>query len=269
MRRRRSYSNSGQHRLSMHQGSHALQRSVSGTLSRTSSYRTTSQRELIARASSDGPRSASWGGGDAEPQLRGSFSASLGGQRPSRRMARGTSQRDLMAGGGGGGAAGTSGRLIGGRYRVQEHRCIGGGGTSRVYEATDEDNGEPCAVKTMDGKHDRLQASVLAGLRSSRPSAGDVVFADRRLMEELKREVDISLRLDHPNIVALLDVVFETRPRVYEKVHLIQELATGGDLHSLVSQQGALPELRARHIFRQVASAVQYCHSNSVYHRVR
>ena len=88
-------------------------------------------------------------------------------------------------------------------------------------------------------------------------------------MEELKREVDISLRLDHPNIVALLDVVFETRPRVYEKVHLIQELATGGDLHSLVSQQGALPELRARHIFRQVASAVQYCHSNSVYHRVR
>ena len=160
MRRRRSYSNSGQHRLSMHQGSHALQRSVSGTLSRTSSYRTTSQRELIARASSDGPRSASWGGGDAEPQLRGSFSASLGGQRPSRRMARGTSQRDLMAGGGGGGAAGTSGRLIGGRYRVQEHRCIGGGGTSRVYEATDEENGEPCAVKTMDGKHDRLQASV-------------------------------------------------------------------------------------------------------------
>ena len=63
--------------------------------------------------------------------------------------------------------------------------------------------------------------------------------------------------------------VFETRPRVYEKVHLIQELATGGDLHSLVGQQGALPELRARHIFRQVASAVQYCHSNSVYHRVR
>ena len=162
-------------------------------------------------------------------------------------MARGTSQRDLMAGGGDGGSAGPTGRLIGGRYRVQEHRFLGGGGSSRVYEAADEESSEPCAVKTMDG---------------------DVVFADRRLMEELKREVDISLRLDHPNIVTLLDVVFETR-HGSQKVHLVQELATGGDLHSLVSQQGALPELRARHIFRQVASAVQYCHSNSVYHRVR
>ena len=107
-------------------------------------------------------------------------------------MARGTSQRDLMAGGGDGGAAGPTGRLIGGRYRVQEHRFLGGGGSSRVYEAADEESSEPCAVKTMDG---------------------DVVFADPRLMEELKREVEISLRLDHPNIVALLDVVFETRPR--------------------------------------------------------
>lgn len=81
-------------------------------------------------------------------------------------------------------------------------------------------------------------------------------------MQQLKRELNISLRLEHPNIVRLLDVAFDT-----EHVHLVQEIAEGGDLFDLVSTAGGLPEDRARGIFRQVASAVSYCHATSVFHR--
>ena len=186
----------------MHQGSHALQRSVSGSLS-TSSYRTTAAR-LIARASSDGPRSASWGGGDAEPQLRGSFSASWAGSGPAggwlaarlREISGWRRRRRISR------PHWASDR---GRYRVQEHRFLGSG-SARVYEAADEESSEPCAVKTMDG---------------------DVVFADRRLMEELKREVEISLHLDHPNTSRFW--TSSLRLATAAKVHLVQ---TGGDLHS-------------------------------------
>ena len=82
------------------------------------------------------------------------------------------------------------------------------------------------------------------------------------LVEQLKRELNISLRLEHPNIIRLLDVDIDST-----YVHLVQELATGGDLFELIRTAGPLPERRACGIFRQVAAAVQYCHSMSVYHR--
>ena len=59
-----------------------------------------------------------------------------------------------------------------------------------------------------------------------------------------------------------MDVAFDA-----DSVYLVQELAEGGDLFNLVSSVGVLPETRARGIFRQVASAVSYCHSQSVFHR--
>ena len=80
--------------------------------------------------------------------------------------------------------------------------------------------------------------------------------------QQFRREVNISLRLDHPNVVRLLDVAVDTAC-----VYLIQELAQGGDLFDLVCSLGALPERRACGILRQLVSAVNYCHSMSVFHR--
>ena len=38
------------------------------------------------------------------------------------------------------------------------------------------------------------------------------------------------------------------------------EYANGGELYDYVSKNGSLPEAEARRIFRQITSAVLYCH---------
>ncbi len=50
--------------------------------------------------------------------------------------------------------------------------------------------------------------------------------------------------------------VFENK----EKMVLVMEYAAGGELYDYLSQRKVLSETEARRIFRQVASAVYYCH---------
>ncbi|VDN35422.1 unnamed protein product [Gongylonema pulchrum] len=45
------------------------------------------------------------------------------------------------------------------------------------------------------------------------------------------------------------------------------EYASGGELYDYVSKYGSLPEPEARRIFRQITSAVLYCHKHKVAHR--
>ncbi|KIH65051.1 hypothetical protein ANCDUO_04629 [Ancylostoma duodenale] len=61
--------------------------------------------------------------------------------------------------------------------------------------------------------------------------------------------------LNHPNIIQIYEV-FENR----EKIILVMEYACGGELYDYVSRFGSLPESEARRIFRQITSAVLYCH---------
>ncbi|VDO16031.1 unnamed protein product [Brugia timori] len=45
------------------------------------------------------------------------------------------------------------------------------------------------------------------------------------------------------------------------------EYASGGELYDYVSTFGSLPEPEARRIFRQITSAILYCHKHKVAHR--
>ena len=54
--------------------------------------------------------------------------------------------------------------------------------------------------------------------------------------------------------------VFENK----EKMVLVMEYAAGGELYDYLSQRKVLSETEARRIFRQVASAVYYCHKVGV-----
>lgn len=50
--------------------------------------------------------------------------------------------------------------------------------------------------------------------------------------------------------------VFENK----EKIVLVMEYASGGELYDYLSFKKVLTEAEARRVFRQVASAVLYCH---------
>ncbi|KAK6752737.1 hypothetical protein RB195_003882 [Necator americanus] len=78
----------------------------------------------------------------------------------------------------------------------------------------------------------------------------------------IRREIRIMSALHHPNIIQIYEV-FENR----EKIILVMEYACGGELYDYVSHFGSLPESEARRIFRQITSAVLYCHKHQVAHR--
>jgi serine/threonine protein kinase len=53
--------------------------------------------------------------------------------------------------------------------------------------------------------------------------------------------------------------VFENK----EKMVLVMEIAAGGELYDYLSERKSLEETEARRIFRQIATAVYYCHKVS------
>ncbi|XP_058843929.1 MAP/microtubule affinity-regulating kinase 3 isoform X14 [Acipenser ruthenus] len=81
-------------------------------------------------------------------------------------------------------------------------------------------------------------------------------------LQKLFREVRIMKILNHPNIVKLFEVI-ETDKTLY----LIMEYASGGEVFDYLVAHGRMKEKEARSKFRQIVSAVQYCHQKHIVHR--
>jgi len=95
----------------------------------------------------------------------------------------------------------------------------------------------------------------------------------QKQINRLQREIRFLKLLYHPHIIKVYDVV-ETQDSIY----MFQEYANGGKHHKTAHLQiGELfdyivankrvKENEARSFFRQVISAVDYCHKNAVIHR--
>ncbi|XP_056299769.1 MAP/microtubule affinity-regulating kinase 4 isoform X2 [Pseudoliparis swirei] len=81
-------------------------------------------------------------------------------------------------------------------------------------------------------------------------------------LQKLFREVRIMKGLNHPNIVQLFEVI-ETDKTLY----LIMEYASGGEVFDYLVSHGRMKEVEARSKFRQIVSAVHYCHIKNIVHR--
>ena len=80
-------------------------------------------------------------------------------------------------------------------------------------------------------------------------------------LNALRSEITILRRLDHPNIIALLDVV-ETA----SELTVVTELAQGELLEALL-EDGALPAAVVRSVAAQLTRALAYLHARGVMHR--
>ncbi|XP_057199902.1 serine/threonine-protein kinase MARK2 isoform X2 [Triplophysa rosa] len=124
-----------------------------------------------------------------------------------------------------------------GNYRLL--KTIGKGNFAKVKLARHVLTGKEVAVKIIDKT--QLNSSSL---------------------QKLFREVRIMKLLNHPNIVKLFEVI-ETEKTLY----LVMEYASGGEVFDYLVAHGRMKEKEARAKFRQIASAVQYCHQKCIVHR--
>ncbi|CAN1262844.1 CBL-interacting serine/threonine-protein kinase 11 [Linum perenne] len=124
-----------------------------------------------------------------------------------------------------------------GKYELG--RLLGCGAFAKVYHARNIATGQSVAVKVINKK------------KITTPS----------MMSNIKREISIMRRLNHPHIVKLHEVL-ATRTKIY----FIMEFVKGGELFAKISK-GRFSDDLARKYFRQLISAVSYCHFRGVFHR--
>jgi len=81
-------------------------------------------------------------------------------------------------------------------------------------------------------------------------------------LKKLKHEVDILKRLDHPNIIKVLE--FYQDPRFF---YIVTELCTGKELFHKIDDTPYFNEKMAAETMKQILSAIAYCHSHKIVHR--
>ncbi|PKA49223.1 CBL-interacting protein kinase 6 [Apostasia shenzhenica] len=128
--------------------------------------------------------------------------------------------------------------VLHGRYELG--RVLGQGTFAKVYLARNIRTGTNVAMKVV-GKEKVIKVGMT---------------------EQVKREISVMKMVTHPNIVELHEVM-ATRSKIY----FAMELVRGGELFSKIARSGRLREDAARQYFRQLISAVDFCHSRGVYHR--
>jgi tetratricopeptide (TPR) repeat protein len=125
--------------------------------------------------------------------------------------------------------------VLGGRYQILERIADGGMGT--VYKARDLELDEVIALKL---------------LRRTDPTT----------VERLKRELKLTRKLMHPNIVRLFH--FSEADNMY---FLCMEFVEGKTLKSAITERGALPMAEAVPIIQQIGLALDAAHKAGVIHR--
>jgi calcium/calmodulin-dependent protein kinase I len=117
-------------------------------------------------------------------------------------------------------------------------KLLGEGGFAKVYAAHDRQTMTNCAVKVIN--------------KTTRDPAE---------MEYLLREMDIMMKVSHPNIVATFDI-FDT-PSV---LNLVIDIMPGGELFDIVADKGHLSEAQASQVVREIIMACEYLHSINIVH---
>ncbi|KAI1845008.1 hypothetical protein JX266_008801 [Neoarthrinium moseri] len=141
-------------------------------------------------------------------------------------------------------------------------KTLGKGSAGRVRLARHHATREQVAVKILPKFNQHMtQAGSLANIDAWDRNQPEFT-AEKRMPLSIEREVAILKLIDHPNIMKLFDI-WENRSEIY----LVLEYVEQGDLFEYINCVGPIPELETVFYFRQIISALDYCHSFNICHR--
>jgi len=132
------------------------------------------------------------------------------------------------------------GKVLDGRYRIEEVRGIGGMGT--VYRAHEGPMERDVAVKIL---HPQL--------RTSREQVG-----------RFEREIKATARLRHPNTISVYGAGKTEDGRLYYVMQLLEE---GQTLRDILENEGCLSPDRVLRVLSQVAASLGEAHRAGIVHR--
>ncbi|KAF7952223.1 uncharacterized protein EAE97_001720 [Botrytis byssoidea] len=141
-------------------------------------------------------------------------------------------------------------------------KTLGEGATARVRLAKNKNTHQMAAIKIVQKRNAQMsQAGSLANLERLDP-LHDESDGVRRMPVGIEREVAIMKLIQHPNIMKIYDI-WENRTEIY----LVLEYVDNGELFAQIANNGRLDEETAMKYFRQLLSALGYCHSYNICHR--
>ncbi|MER5430752.1 serine/threonine-protein kinase [Streptomyces sp. NPDC002588] len=140
-------------------------------------------------------------------------------------------------------------RPVGSKYLLEEP--LGRGATGTVWRARQRETaGAEAAVPGQPG-----ETVAIKVLKEELASDPDIVM-------RFLRERSVLLRLTHPNIVRVRDLVVEG-----DLLALVMDLIEGPDLHRYLRENGPLTPVAAALLTAQVADALAASHTDGVVHR--
>ncbi|MFJ3661260.1 serine/threonine-protein kinase [Streptomyces sp. NPDC090119] len=140
-------------------------------------------------------------------------------------------------------------RPVGSKYLLEEP--LGRGATGTVWRASQRETaGAEAAVAGQPG-----ETVAIKVLKEELASDPDIVM-------RFLRERSVLLRLTHPNIVRVRDLVVEG-----DLLALVMDLVDGPDLHRYLRENGTFSPVAASLLTAQVADALAASHADGVVHR--
>lgn len=81
------------------------------------------------------------------------------------------------------------------------------------------------------------------------------------VLQKVEREIAIMQLIEHPHVLNLYDV-YENKKYLY----LLLEHVSGGELFDYLVRKGRLMAKEARKFFRQIISALDFCHAQNIWY---
>ncbi|CAM9894223.1 unnamed protein product [Ectocarpus fasciculatus] len=138
---------------------------------------------------------------------------------------------------------------------------LGKGGFGEVFLA--DYNGRNAACKVVQVAHDRGALSEIDELEESVTSSDSKTQRDQSQRRAFLRELEAMIRLQSPHTVNVYGAV----TCLPDRLILVMELLSGGDLRTLLSSCGQpFPEEQSRQIIGDVCSGMAFLHSKDTVH---